>query len=361
MLKRIHRWVGLACAAFLIVTALSGAILLLTSPWDEASNAHLFRVATPPDAAGSILPSSAALSAIESQLESRYSDVDWVLKIPQSPGQSLKVYLRGANERQAFFDPYTGAFLGERANRDSLHEWVFSLHTELLLGEPSGPLLAVIGLFAFALVLSGLWLFLRGVGRLRWRLRRVNPRIFWFDVHRLAGVYLALFAAFFLLTGAYLSWRPISMALTSMSGQSLLTPPIVPAPNQPPVIRSERAPLAVLIQQAQQQAPSGQIVFVQIARDATRAIRIRKRLADELHPNGLTSFWLDPYQARVLRVDPWHRLDIGARLFQWIYPLHSGHGLHWTYQALLVIAALALLLMSLSGLWLWWQRRPGTR
>ena len=84
-------------------------------------------------------------------------------------------------------------------------------------------------------------------------------------------------------------------------------------------------------------------------------------MQDDPHPNGLTSVWVHPTFLDVLAVHRWNALDLGTRGYAWIYPLHIGDlagRLTWT---LTLVSGLALSLMGVSGLWLWWRRRQGIR
>jgi len=65
-------------------------------------------------------------------------------------------------------------------------------------------------------------------------------------------------------------------------------------------------------------APTG---YVQVPADTSKPVRVRLKLADDPHPNGLTSVWMHPQTGEVLRTDRWNELDIGAKANSIIYPL----------------------------------------
>ena len=88
-----------------------------------------------------------------------------------------------------------------------------------------------------------------------------------------------------------------------------------------------------------------------------RPVRVRLRLADDPHPNGLTSVWLDPRNGQVLAVNRWNALDPGAAAVAWVYPLHTGELGGPLHEVLNFAAGLTLATLGVTGLWLWWKRR----
>ena len=81
-----------------------------------------------------------------------------------------------------------------------------------------------------------------------------------------------------------------------------------------------------------------------------------KRMPDEVHPNGLSSVYLHPASAAVLRIVPWREGGPGVLGFEYLYPLHIGElGGPW-HRVLTAATGLALFLLGASGVWLWWKR-----
>ncbi|WP_369073642.1 PepSY domain-containing protein [Phytopseudomonas daroniae] len=73
-------------------------------------------------------------------------------------------------------------------------------------------------------------------------------------------------------------------------------------------------------------------------------------------PNGLTSVWLHPWSGEVLAIHRWNELDPGARAVAVIYPLHTGAlGGTWL-EAVMAAGGLALTLLGITGIGLWWRR-----
>lgn len=201
------------------------------------------------------------------------------------------------------------------------------------------------------LLITGLWLWWpvrwRNAWSVRWHIGWTRTL---FDLHRAGGSLLGLFIAVSIVTGAYMAWRPLSVALSALAGQSVVKPPSVrPTAGEPVSLDS-------LVGRARGLYPEGRVGYIQLPRGQDQPVRVRLRLPGDPHPNGLTSIWMHPVTADVLAAYRWDELDLGSRAFAVIYPLHTGDlggPIHIAFNGLL---GLALASLGVSGVWLWWRR-----
>jgi uncharacterized iron-regulated membrane protein len=139
-----HRWVGLAIAAFLVVSGGTGAIIAWEHELDELLNPHLFLVSTP----GNALPPTDLARMIEAR-EPRAR----VIYVPfvDEPGHARVYRVEGRRDllsgkrfqlgySEVFIDPATGAELGRRqwgqtwpVTRETLIPFLYVLHYSLHL------------------------------------------------------------------------------------------------------------------------------------------------------------------------------------------------------------------------------------
>jgi uncharacterized iron-regulated membrane protein len=63
----------------------------------------------------------------------------------------------------------------------------------------------------------------------------------------------------------------------------------------------------------------------------------------------------------VIAVHRWDELDPGARVNSVLYPLHTGELGGVLGEAIVALLGLALGALGISGIWLWWRRRPVRR
>ncbi|MFI5445437.1 PepSY-associated TM helix domain-containing protein [Polaromonas sp. UC242_47] len=346
-LLKVHRWLGLTAGLLLMLNALTGSLMLGGRPLDRVLNAHLFAVPV----GGETVP----LEDVRQSLVKEFgSQASFTLRPPWRADESILVYVRSDNwAGQAYFDPYTGTRLGARAEHEGFANALFEFHSALLLGDTGKGVLAFNVLIMLAMLVTGLllWWPRRWRGALSISVKGGLLRGL-FDLHRVGGVILGLWIMVCVATGAWMAWRPISQWVTQVAGQKpVMAPPVKPAPPARAATADE------MIAAANAALPGGIVGYLGLPAKPAAAVRVRKKLDDDPHPNGLSSVWLHPRTGEVLRVDHWTQLDMGARLYAWIYPLHAG--LLAGVVGLVATAAAGAILFGfgLSGTWLWWLRR----
>ena len=96
--------------------------------------------------------------------------------------------------------------------------------------------------------------------------------------------------------------------------------------------------------------------YVQVPGSDVSPIRVRLRLPDDPHPNGLTSVWLHPRTGEVLAAHRWTDLDPGTRAYSFSYPLHIGELGGAPVLVATFLAGLILVGFGVSGCLIWWRR-----
>lgn len=355
---QLHRWLGLALALVLGLSGLTGTLLVLWGPV-----AHGRPPAVLPDGAPPALASALPWQSVLAQLRQAHGpQASFTFRPPRAAGETLWVFVRGPRwNGTVYFDPTSGRWLTQHAEGERAFGWLLRLHSELGAGETGKAVLAAAALGAGVLTLSG-WL-------LWWPARwRQGLQIKWsaggtrrlFDLHRVTGAALGGWVLVCVATGAYMAWRPLAGGLTRLAGAAPLAPPaVVPAAPGAPAM-----PLDAIVERAasvaRAQWPGARLGYVQVpAAGQTRPVRIRWRLPDDPHPNGLSSVWLHPRTGAVLAVHRWTALDPGARAYAVVYPLHTGEWGGPPLQAAVGLGGLLLAGYGVTGIWLWLKRRRG--
>lgn len=201
----LHRWVGLALAAFLVCEGLTGSIIVFEDAIDAWLNPELFDV--PP---GARLSTQALVGRIEAQRPD--ATVRYIVDRP-APGHAAVAFLspRGTAplaEDQVFADPATGLVLGGRiygqccVSRRALIPFVYRIHNSLALGAFGEWVLGGVAIAwaldcinGFLLTLPPHLLGRRRIAWKQWRLawtislaRRGIRRLF--DLHRAVSLWL---------------------------------------------------------------------------------------------------------------------------------------------------------------------------
>lgn len=341
---KVHRWLGLSLGAVLMVAGLSGSAMLLAEPLDESLNRALFHV---PDA--SRVDYGAVVARLRADLG---PDADLTLRPPRDARESFQAYVRGDWKGTVYLHPASGEILGHRGEAEGMMGVLFALHSTLFAGE-AGKVVLTVAAFAYLLMLaSGFYLWWptrwRYALAIRWS---AAGRLALFDWHRVTGAVLGVFVCLTVLSGAYMAWPPLAGMLNTLGDTAPLAPPRVSGGPA----RAEIVEQAVV--RARTSFPEATVGYVHIPAEPSLPIRVRLRLPDDPHPNGLTSVWIHPDSATLLRADRWSGLGPGTRAYSYVYPFHTGAlwGPVWT--GLTFLFGTALTAYGLTGLMLWWRRR----
>lgn len=351
---KVHRWVALGVGWLLALVALVGAILVVAQPFDRLVHPAFFK---PQRNAVDSSAAAPTLESIRAQLIAEFGNkASFTLRPPRESDQTIWAIVRSETwSGTVYLNPATGLEQGRRGEYEGVVNVLFKFHSALLLQDTGKAILAWIALSYLALLISGLvlWWPKHWPPVFKVELRKGLLRGL-FDVHRTGGALLGLLIAVSVATGAYMTWRPLSEFVTALSGEKLVKPPKL---SKGETSRVAAIPLDELVARAQARFPNDLVGFIQIPAETNRPIRIRMRLADDPHPNGLTSVWLHPKTGAVLAVNRWNELDPGARAISFIYPLHTGELGGFFLEAVIFISGLTLGMLGISGIWLWWRRR----
>ena len=343
-LRRWHRWCGLAVLAFLLIAALSGALLVYKK--------ELVRLLITP---GAELPADYDAAHMARQLDRIVQQAEAgtlrLIKAPnrKEPYWTLTLAGRGGERTvqllsSATLEPY-------RNNLWLLDGMAFirELHTELLTGAAGEALLLASGVGGLFLSVTGLliwWPTRRGF-RWRWVLPRPMPMRFVLHSHRHAGAVAAAILIAVMLTGSIMLW------------QKLVRPLLAPAPatTLQTSLAGEVAPSRWLLAAAAA-VPDGWPTYIRLPDGDRGEASIRFRLPGEWHPNGRTSVTLEATTGKMTLSQRSDEARPVRRALNQLYPLHSGYGMGWVYALLIFASGIALLWLGVSGGMSYLRRRP---
>ena len=347
---RLHRWTALGLGWLLALTALLGAALVVAQPLDRWAHPELFRSLSAADA-------GAPLEPVRQRLLAEFGPATGLtLRPPRESADTLWVRVRSsAWNGTVYLDPASGLEQGRRGEHEGAFNLLFELHSSLLMEDTGKALLAWMALAYALLLLTGLilWWPRRWPPSLRVELRQGLLRGL-FDLHRTGGVLLGLVILVSVLSGAYMAWPPLRGFVSTLAGQAPMKPPTLP---KTATASGPAATLDAMVERAQAVFAQQPIGYIHLPAQATRPVQIRFRLADDPHPNGLSSVWLNPAGGQVLAARRWDELDPGARAVSVVYPLHTGELGGPLHSLLTFLTGLTLAGLGVSGLWLWWRRR----
>lgn len=356
-IRRFHRWLGVGAALILVVSGLTGSVLVFREEIDAALNPWLLH-AEP-------AATKAPLQQILDDARRQFPGVPPTrVRMPRSRDGTYELWLGDAPERYVYADPYRGTLLGARRPNEFFTGWLFLLHSHLLAGEVGEQVAGLGALALLMLSVTGLvvWWPRRAPWRAwtRWRAaltvaRGTGARRLTHDVHRAIGFYASAMLLLVALTGASLTFPRAAERAAYWVTRSRLIPP-VRGPG-PASAGGRILPVDSLLAIAERAQPGGSISYLYLPTTPAQPFRVRKRLRGEQHPNGKSFVSVQPTTGRVLVVEDGMTAARGARLYSVLYPLHVGALGGAPTRLLASLTGLALPVLAATGLSQWWRRR----
>lgn len=203
---RWHFYAGIYVVPFLIMLALTGMIML----YQDQIEAYQYGDRLFVTAGTMPVPASVQLQAVQTAypdgavneyIPSRAANRSSQFSITTAAGQDLVV----------FVNPYTAAVLGDLDRSTTWYTWANDVHGTLLVGDTGDRLIEIAAGFAIMLVITGLYLWWprdrQGLRQAFWPRWHAGKRIAWCDLHSSIGFYASLIIIFFMISG--MSWTGV--------------------------------------------------------------------------------------------------------------------------------------------------------
>jgi uncharacterized iron-regulated membrane protein len=352
-LFQIHLWAGLLLALYVVVIALSGAVLVFAG---ELNAALVPRSLTQGD--------SASLAGIPAVVKAaRSACPGCAITMLTVPSPAMHVYkVEGKDERghavTLLLDPSAKRLL--RQGRTWV-DWVHDLHYYLLLGSAHGMQVnAAGGAILLLITVSGAYIWWPGVKQWRRSLsisfasrwRRIN-----YDAHHAIGIWTLAIVFWWAFSGVYFGWyRQVQMAVNAISPLRGMVAPQLP-PGAYTIATSERSSLEAILAAAQQASPAGHLYSLSdptLAGATVTADMDLRAPGDFSHRDLVT---IDTIHARVLSV--WHygsNHSAGDWILWAMHPIHFGTLWGTPVKIIWFLLGLSLAVLSVSGVVMYWNR-----
>lgn len=386
LLVRLHRWFGLAMAAFLFLAGLTGAVIAWDHELDAALNPTYFRAAT----AGTPLPAvtlAERLEAADPRVQVTYMPLSvepggtLVVRVqPRIDPATRKPYAPDYNE--VALDPVTGAVQGRRMwgapslARLNLIPFIYQLHYTLFLPARAGIDLGVwtMGVVGIVWLLDGFIAIVLAFPSLKswrksfaFRVKR-GGYVLTFDLHRSGGVWLWGLLTVVALTSISMNLgTPVVRPVVSLF--STLTPDpfrnAVPGPRLTPqeaTAARERIVAAApeAGRHAKLDAPPGALFFV----PASGIYGVSYFAAGDSHGGaGLGNPWLvmDARSGKLLGAQIPGEGTAGDIFMQAQFPLHSGRIAGLAGRIAISFTGLVVAILSATGFLIWLKKARARR
>lgn len=384
---RWHFYAGLYVAPFLIMLAVTGLIMLWSAVLVGRDGEKTFSV-TP--AASQVLVSrqaEAALAAVPGA-----SLVQYIA--PRTPeGAAVFRVTAGEAATMVAVDPYTGTVLGSWERRNGLYDLADTIHGTLLIGDLGDRLIEIAAGFGVVLIVTGLYLWWpregRGPASVLVPQLSARGRALWKSLHATIGFYVSLILLVFLLSG--LTWAGIwgekfTQAWSTFPAEKWDNVPLSDATHaamnhggiKEVPWTLEQTPMPASGSQAGTAGlPEGQPVDIDGVVAFARSIGFSDRFQLNV-PGDETGVWTisrdtmsndsgNPMSDRTVHIDRYTGkvlADVGfaeygpaGKAMAVGIAFHEGDMGVWNV-ALVTLFCLSVIFLSVSGIVMWWMRRP---
>ena len=394
MLLKVHRYIGLSLAVFLIIIGLTGTALVWFEPLDEAVNSDLWHVT----------PRGQSIDPVTLRERIQAADPDnhyYYIEFPNRPDKAVAFYTEGSVDPrtgnvkattfdQAFADQYSGKKLGQRQwgnfslQREDLMTQIFFLHYALVLPEELGePLVGYIALiFAINCVVGVILTFppfrrRAGIGRSFWRAWIKSWLIktegggnrLVLDLHRAIGLWVWILFLVVAISGfAFNLPDTYASVARKISGYSNIEAdaPVLPKPLVDPPVSWHRAYELGQTYMQQAAAREGFKVLHPVALIYRRNTghyfyRVMSDRDKGAHGSGTTAVGVNAQSGAFAGVEVPTGRNAGNTFTTWIKALHTGRVGGTPWKVVLALLGVMLAMVSVTGVILWWRKKGGRK
>lgn len=390
---RWHFYAGLFVVPFFIILASTGIIMLYGNSVQTMLGPRQYVVpaATPEPLVDQAAAAAAAV---------RGGSVSMFVQ-PPDPDQANKFLVTAADGTHIVaIDPNDGAILDQYLQDNVLFSWASKIHGTLLLGDFGDRVLEIAAGLGIVMLLTGLYMWWpRNSRSLRQALvpRFLKGRGFWRELHLSTGAYFAVVMLFFLISG--LCWTgvwgtqivqawntfPADKMQAPLSakthadlnhGAEKDVPWTLEQTPMPESVPHDHAKMGMAGMAGMDTPPSATVNLDSVAATArtigfTGQFRINlpaddtgvftvssdSNSGDSANPFGDRTVHIDQYSGKIIAEVNFADYGLGGKAMAAGIALHQGN-LGWWNIALNLLFCAAIVLIALSGVLMWWKRRP---
>lgn len=386
---RWHFYAGLFVVPFMLMLSVTGLIMLFDDEIELARYADVLKV-TPNAQAVSV---SEQLTAVQKAFP-QANVTQFIPATEPDLANRFSISLNDGSTQFVTVNPYSAEILGSIDRSGSWYQWANKIHSTLLIGDWGDYLIEVAASLGIILLVSGLYLWLpldngRKAGFLKVRLNS-GARIIWRDLHANLGGALSLVLLFFLISG--LSWTGIwggkliqawntfpTFYTWGEKPQSVLTHADLnhgaekempwnleqtPVPqshhhgNKHEVMTTKATfDIDQVITQAKALGFTQFRVAFPRGEKGVYTISANTMAGDIVDPRDDRTAHIDQYSGALITEVTWQDYSPFAKAMAAGVSLHQGDLSVWNKIAN-VVFCLAFILISITGVVMWWLRRP---
>jgi uncharacterized iron-regulated membrane protein len=386
---RWHFYAGLFVAPFMIMLSLTGMVYLFKPQLDSLMYSDLLTVKSAHHMLTADEQQRRVLEAYPQVLVSKY--------LPPANAESSAQFVikKDGREVNLFIDPYSGKILGTQDAKNNLQAMARELHGELMVGTVGDRLVEMAAGWGIVLVVSGLYLWWprgRSPAGVLWPRITAKGRVLWRDLHAVTGFWGSVALLFMLLSGMTWTgmwgkvyadvWNTFPAAMWNdvpksakqageLNNASVQTVPWAMENTPMPVSLGDHA--EHMNHGGMSSGPAAPTITLQRVVDIANERKIepgysitQPKTADGVFtvsvfaddPRNDATLHVDQYSGKVLADVRYTDYSAVSKATELGVMLHEGKMFGWVNQLLILFICLMVLLSSVSGIVIWWKRRP---
>lgn len=196
---RWHFYAGMFCIPFVIILSITGTIYLFKPQIEAWNDREYDNLEVSGPRTGARPQIEAALAAIPGAMFQSY-------ELPTGKNSATRVLIdNGGEATRVYVHPETLRILHVAPDEGGLIPVVKRIHGELLIGDNGSHIVELAACWTVVMILSGLFLWwprnAKGLGGIIYPRLNGGSRMFWRDIHGVTGVWISSFALFLVITG----------------------------------------------------------------------------------------------------------------------------------------------------------------
>jgi uncharacterized iron-regulated membrane protein len=353
IILKVHLYLGLASAIFLIILGLTGSIIAFEGDIDHWMRPSLWYAKTGPHT----LPEADLVRAVQEKYGPAHVAAVQILRDP-----NLVQVMQMTDKSSVYVNPYDGTIQGRTSGPSGTQRALGIIHQIHLRLAPDARsafssagklIISWAGLLLVLLVPTGFILW--------WRTRRtsINWGGSWFricfDAHHVIGIYAALFLFVAAVTGVLIGFdrgEETIYAMTNSGPPDFRTKP----PQSTPLPGATQIDVDRAIAIARGAMPDATVSVVHFPLDPKAAYNVQMRVPEETSEAVHSLVTIDQYSGHVLKVKDFKTDSQGYRWIRFNRSIHTGDVLGTPTHILMSLSSLLLVAMAVTGVVIWWKK-----
>ena len=352
VLHKIHLWLGLAAAIFLVILGVTGSITAFENDIDHWLHPGLFYVET----AAQTLPEAGLIDIVQQRFAPARVAAVHIFR-----QRNLVQVMQLTDRSTVFISPHDGRMTGTRTGPSRTQKmigYIHQLHTHLVPDPRAAPAAAAFGQGIVRITGYILCLLVPIGVILWWRTKRasVKTRTSWFriclDTHQTVGIYAALFLFTAALTGVLVGQDGAIFSLMHSAGPSRFPQLQSSSAGGMSPISADRA-----MEIARGVIPGTAVTDLQLPINAKGVFLVVLRVPEETSETAHSYVFLDQYSGKLLHASNFLTDSPGYRVIRFNRSLHTGDVWGTPGHILVSISSLLLVAMVVTGVGIWLLRK----